>query len=408
MTTAATPVPSRHPVTSRPVPIGIRLIAAALRIGPPDQARWDRIGADLTAGDPAMARLVETMSGPDGTAQKELFGAVARDGLAHTDDVPEPMREFFAMAETPPKWVDFARVRRGQRALRRGGTDGTYIARDVSFLGGYQFSSFNQTLLRTGVMTKGSNKRFAETLQWALDVTADGGLEPGGVGYRSTLRVRMIHEFVRRYVSRRKDWRADEWGLPINQTDMAATLVGALIAPATGALAMGVVLSPRELDDLAHTTRYVGWLMGVDDYWLPRSYRDGVRILHHTLGALSAPDETTRQLVEPMAADPLTWHLPAPTALRRRIARAAHLSITATYLGPRTMRELGLPALVLPWYPALRIPVNLARSAAALLLPGGLDRAGARGREEQLRFLRQMIGADTAVIGDSADLAHAG
>lgn len=407
MSVISASVPSRHPAAPRPVPIGIRLVAAALRIGPPDQAQWERIGADLTAGDPAMARLVETMSGADGVAQKELFEAVARDGLTHTADVPEPMREFFATAETPPEWVDFARVRRGQRSLRRGGTDGTYIARDVSFLGGYQFSSFNQTLLRTGVMTKGSNKRFAETLQWALDVTDDGGLEPGGVGYRSTLRVRMIHEFVRRYVAHRADWRADDWGLPINQTDMAATLVGALIAPATGALAMGVVLSPRELDDIAHTTRYVGWLMGVDDYWLPRSFRDAVRILHHTLGALSAPDETTRQLVEPMAADPLDWHLPAPTGLRRRIARALHLSITATYLGPRTMRDLGLPALVLPWYPALRIPVNLTRSAAALLLPGGLERAGERGRAEQLRFLRQMVGTDDASVGSSAQVAHA-
>ncbi len=408
MSATSASVPSRHPDAPRPVPMGIRLVAAALRIGPSDQAQWDRIGADLTAGDPAMARLVDTMSGADGAEQKELFETVARDGLARTSDVPVAMREFFTMAENPPEWVDFARVRRGQRSLRRGGADGTYIARDVSFLGGYQFSSFNQTLLRTGVMKKGSNKRFAETLQWALDVTDDGGLEPGGVGYRSTLRVRMIHEFVRRYVSRRSDWQAEDWGLPINQTDMAATLVGALIAPATGGLAMGVVLSPRELDDIAHTTRYVGWLMGVDDYWLPRSFRDGVRILHHTLGALSAPDETTRQLVEPMAADPLDWHLPAPTGLRRKVARALHLSITATYLGPRTMRELGLPTLVLPWYPAMRIPVNLARSAAALFLPGGLERAGRRGREEQLRFLEQMIGTSTAAIGDSATVAHAG
>ncbi|EUA35668.1 hypothetical protein I553_6308 [Mycobacterium xenopi 4042] len=43
--------------------------------------------------------------------------------------------------------------------------------------------------------------------------------------------MRLIHALVRRHVAAMPDWRADEWGVPVNQTDMAATLVGALIAP---------------------------------------------------------------------------------------------------------------------------------------------------------------------------------
>jgi hypothetical protein len=286
--------------------------------------------------------------------------------------------------------------------LRRGGADGTYIARDVSFLGGYQFSSFNKTLLRTGVMEKGSNKRFAETLQWALDINGEGGLEPLGAGYQATIRVRLIHEYVRRHVAALPDWRGDEWGLPVNQTDMAATLVGALIAPPAAGLGMGIVLSPSELDDIAHMTRYVGWLMGIHEDWLPHSFRDGVRILYQTLGALSKPDETTKQLATPMADDPLEWHYSAMTGLRRRIARSQHLSVTSSFLGPRTMRKLGLPAFVLPWYPLMRMPVNLARSLAALALPGGLDRAATRGRREQEEFMRTMMGGDDTTIGESA------
>ena len=83
------------------------------------------------------------------------------------------------------------------------------------------------------------------------------------------------------------DWRNDEWGVPVNQTDMAATLVGALIAPPAGAIGMGLVSSPAELDGIAHLTRYAGWLIGVEDDWLPRSFRDGIRILFHTLTALA-------------------------------------------------------------------------------------------------------------------------
>ncbi|MBS9531983.1 DUF2236 domain-containing protein [Mycobacterium sp. M1] len=398
----STPIPTRHPDSFGSVPATVRLLAGALAIAKPDPQRWHEIGEGLTVGDEPMRRLVEWMSATGTKQTRPIFDRIVAEGLAAAPDAPEPLREFFAAVEPIPAWVDMAKVRRGQRALVRGGADGTYIARDVSFLGGYQFASFNKTLLRTGVLEKGSNKRFAETLQWAMDVTSEGGLDPLGAGYQATIRVRLIHEYVRRHVAALPDWRGDEWGLPVNQTDMAATLVGALIAPPSAAMGMGILLSPGELDAIAHLTRYVGWLMGIHDEWLPRSFRDAVRILYHTLGALSEPDETTRQLAVPMADDPMEWHYRAMTRLRRRIARAQHLSVTSGFLGPWTMRKLGLPAYVPPWYQLLRMPVNLVRSAAALTLPGGAARAAVRGRREQEVFMRTMMGGDDTTIGASA------
>ncbi|MCV7314595.1 DUF2236 domain-containing protein [Mycolicibacillus parakoreensis] len=395
-------IPTRHPDRPGPVPAPVRLLAGALGVGAPTAAQWQRLGARLTAGDDPMAALVESMTAAGAETTRPLFDRILVDGIDAVPEAPEPLRRFFAEFEPIPEWVDPARIRRGQRALRRCGADGMYIARDVSLMGGYQFSSFNRTLIRTGTLEKGSNKRFAETMQWAMDVIADDGLTLRGSGYRATLRVRLIHEYVRRYVAGLPDWRAADWGLPVNQTDMAATLVGALVAPPVGALGLGVVLSPRELDAIAHLTRYVGWLMGVDDEWLPRSFREAIRILYHTLGALSAPDESSRQLAVPMADDPLAWHYRALAGLRRRMARSQHLSIASGFLGPRAMRALGLPAFVLPWYPLVRVPVNLVRSAAALALPGGIERAAARGGREHDALMRTMMGTQDTTIGASA------
>ncbi len=400
-------IPTRHPESPRPIPAGVRAIATALAIKDPTPQQWQMLGERLTVGDEPMDRLVKWMSDAGMEQTRPLFERALRDGIAAVPDAPAPLRDFFESVETLPDWVDVRLLRKGQRALRRGGADGMYIARDVSLLGGYQFSGFNKTLLRTGALEKGSNKRFAETMQWAMDVISEGGLEHLGVGYQSTIRVRLIHSFVRRHVSAMPDWRADEWGLPVNQTDMAATLVGALVAPAVGAIGMGVVLSPSEFGAVAHLTRYVGWLIGVEDQWLPRSFRDSVRVLAHTLSALAEPDESSKQLAAPMVEDPLAWHYDALPGLRRRIARAQHLSITSAFLGRRTVRDLGLPSYALPWYPLLRMPVNLARSAAALGLPGGMERADQRGRREHRELLRTMIGANaSATIGESA--AHVG
>lgn len=373
-----------------------------LGIRNPDAQQWRRLGERLTVGDEPMDRLVDWMSSAGMAQMRPLFEKALAEGIDNVPDAPQPLREFFIGVETTPSWVDRDTLRKAQRALQRGGSDGMSIARDVSLLGGYQFSGFNKTLLRTGALEKGSNKRFAETMQWAMDVISDGGLDPLGVGYRSTLHVRLIHAFVRRHVAELPDWRADEWGLPVNQTDMAATLVGALVAPPIASLAMGILPAPGELDAIAHLTRYVGWLIGVEDEWLPRSFRDSVRVLYHTSTALAVPDETTRQLSVPMAADPLAWHYRGIRGLRRRLAWAQHLSITSAFLGPSAMRILGLPAYMPPWYPLVKMPVNLIRSAVAIASPGGMDRAVGRGRREQQALLRTIIGDNQATIGASA------
>jgi len=396
------PVPTRHPLRPGPVPAAIRLFATVLGIREPTPARWRMLGEQLAVGDEPMDRLVEWMASAGMAQTRPMFDRILVSGIANVPDAPEPLREFFTDVEAVPDWVDWNLIRLGARAMRRGGADGMYIARDVSLLGGYQFSGFNKTLIRTGALEKGSNKRFAETMQWALDVISEDGMAPLGVGYRSTIRVRLIHAFVRRHVGAMPDWRSDEWGVPVNQTDMAATLVGALVAPPTGGLGMGLVLSPKEYDGIAHLTRYVGWLIGVRDEWLPRSFRDAIRVLYHTVAALSEPDESTKLLAMPMVEDPLGWHYRSLSGMRRRLARAQHLSVTSGFLGPRAMRSLGLPAYVLPWYPAVRLPVNLARSIAALARSGGVNRAALRGEREQKALLRRMIGDDQAMIGESA------
>ena len=48
-------------------------------------------------------------------------------------------------------------------------------------------------------------------MQWAMDVISEGGLDPIGIGYRSTIRVRLIHAFVRRHVAAMPDWRISTW-----------------------------------------------------------------------------------------------------------------------------------------------------------------------------------------------------
>ena len=398
-------VPERHPERPRRVPGGIALFGRLLGVGAPTDAEFANLGRLLMAGDPMMDDVVAEMSALGMRETRPLFEQALVDGIDAVDDPPPLMEAFFRHIEATPDWVDHDQLTLAAQVMQSGGADGLYIARDVALLGGYQFSGFNQTLLRTGALTKGSNKRFAETSRWALDVISEGGLQLRGAGYRSTIRVRFIHSMVRRHVESMPDWDNDRWGLPINQTDMAATLVGSLVAPSIGVAGLGLVNSPSEYRAVGHLTRYVGWLIGVDDDFLPADFRDAVRILVHTSAALSTPDETSKVLAAPMVDDPDQWHYDSYPGVRRRIARSQHLGIARAFLGRAALRQLGVDDSALPWYPPLVFALNLARSAAAQL-PGGRRRAARAGAERADAFLSTMM-PTPVVIGDSSTIARA-
>ncbi len=395
-------VPRRHP--ARPLHIGgAGAIAKALRIPPPDAEAWDLLGGDLLVADPLSDDLVEWMIASGMKRARAMFDQACAHGIASVPDAPEQLRGFFEIVESDPPWLERDRLRRAPDAFALAGLDGLYIARDVAFLGGYRAAGFNKTLIRTGALEKGSAKRFAETTQWAQSVTHPGGMEKFGPGYRATLEVRLIHSFVRRHVLAMDDWDVDEWGLPINQTDMAATMVGAMLTPFIAGLALGLVPSVREAEDVTHVSRYAGWLMGVEERWLPTSYRDAVRILTHTLMAILEPDETTQVMARPMGNDPLGWHFTGRFAgLRRRVARSQHLSITTAVLGPRAMASLGLPA-TLPWYPVVKAPVNFAVGRLVRLVPPLRQRYAVRSRQQVDDFVALLSGSSDSQLGQAAE-----
>lgn len=400
-------VPARHPGQPADVTPVLALAARLLGVKPPTDTQWEAIGAALTVSDRPADELVEWMYAVGMGTARPLFDRAVAGGIDGIADPPEPLRAFFRLVERPPSWVDWDRIALGQRTFQRAGVDGVYLTRNVPFLGGFAVSGINRTLMftKTGQSgATGGGQRFAESLRWGLDVIGDG-VAPGGPGYRSTLQVRLIHALVRRHVAALPGWRPAEWGVPVNQTDTAATMLGALYAPVLAAMAMGMIYTPRELDGAAHMARYAGWLMGIEERYLPVSFRDATRQLCHYLMALSSPDETSRKLAQPMAADPLDWHYPRLAPLRRRIAWAQQLSIARAYLGGARMRQLGLPAHMPPWYPALKLPVNLTRSGLALAVPGGRDRQARSGLRRQRAFMSTLTGPKTAVIGGSASYA---
>ena len=350
-------IPSRHGAARAQAHSLLGSLRMAVGGDPePDAARWQAMGEGLMQGDAPADRLVDWMFAGDMKQTRPMFERALEKGIKAVPEAPAPLREFFELVERRPHWVDMALVEEGALVNDRGGMDYFFVDRDLALMGGYQASAFNKALLLTGALQKGAVRRVAETVQWWLDCTGKGGMERFGAGFKSTVRVRMIHAMVRRHVGRLPEWRMAEWGLPINQVDMAATALAFPMVMLLGGRAMGVPLTRRDAQAGMHLGRYAAWLMGVEERWLPRDEREGRILLYQLSLSITNPDETSKLLGRALMDEPLQRPYARLRWLRCRFEHARHLSVSRFFLGRAGMRNLGLPEHVLPWYPLLRAP----------------------------------------------------
>jgi hypothetical protein len=341
-------------------------------------------------GDEPMDRLVDWMIAEGLPRTRPLFEAAVSRGIRAVPNAPPPLHDFFTVAEARPAWVEERLLRAGVQASGRAGLTGMMVLRDLGLLAGYRFAAINKTLVLTGALEGGAQRRLAETTRWWLAVTRPGGMDPCAPGYRETLHVRLVHALVRRRVSSMPEWNPAHDGVPINQCDMQATYFGFSIVYLIGSRAMGVKLSPRDGAAIMHLWRYVAWLMGVEERWLCAFENEGRIALYQNLLSQMGPDESSRRLGRALENEPLQRHYPNLGWLRGRWNRAKHLSVARAFVGADGMEALGLPRNVLPWYPILTVPLRFLFHRAASVIPFGrawVSRSGLRAQQQYLATL---------------------
>ncbi len=365
----------------------------------PSKERWQALGEGLMRGDPPADRLLDWMQAEGMGRTMPLFQRALKSGLAAIPDGPTPLREFFTLCETDPPWLDRKRLAEGARVTQSWGMRLYYALRDAALMGGYQASAFNRTLILTGALEGGTPRRVAETMKWTTDCLTDGGMDIGGAGFRGTLHVRLMHALIRRRLLQRPDWDVTELGLPINQTDMAATNYGFSVVGLLGVRVLGVPVTRKDAHAVMHAWKYINWLMGVEPQWLTDNEMEGRRLLYQMLLAQAPPDESSRQLGRALMEETQSVPYPHFRRLRTRFEQARHLSITRLFVGARGMRDLGLPRLVLPWYPVLSAPFTFFWQVAHRLIPGGRDRASRLGHERIVRLVDLHFGGTRPQVG---------
>jgi hypothetical protein len=114
--------------------------------------------------------------------------------------------------------------------------------------------------------------RLMETTQWFIDCMGEGAMEPGGAGWASTVRVRLLHTTMRRRLleKSRREWETKGFsvynekveGIPISQEDMVSTLNSFTSAPLLCLIKTGLTPLPQECEDWTALWRVIGYYLG--------------------------------------------------------------------------------------------------------------------------------------------------
>lgn len=290
-----------------------------------------RLQADPLA-DELMAEMVAER-GPQ--AAYEVFGFLSEKLTASTARLPERMQAFLSDLSLPP-WADPEQLRTAEHVFVDHGPHFLLFLYHKSLPTLYACAHGAQVLYRTGRLTPGTTgqpdfapftRRVGETGRFVLDVMLRDGLSHGGPGLLATRKVRLIHAAIRAFVQR-EGWDEATLGKPINQEDLAITLMTFSVSMMDALDTLRLAYSREEAEAWLHAWKVVGHEMGIVDELLPADLPQGRALLQAILDRQLAPSEAgqvlTRALLEFVAGNlPGTWLDASSQGLMQHLLRPA-------------------------------------------------------------------------------------
>ena len=374
----------------------------------PNKQLCDAFGHGLLRGDPPMDTLLDWMQAEGMAKTRPLFKQALDKGIDTIPDAPKPLKDFFAIIDSKPAWLDEALLERGAEAYAMMGGDVFYASRDFVLMGGYLSSSINEVLYRAGGLDRGANRRVAETAQWYYEMTGRGSLQRFAPGFKSTIHVRFVHALIRKRITNQDDWDVAADGIAVNQTDMVGTWLGGTIGAFIGSLLLGrLTVSYPDIKAAMHLGKYSHWLMGVEEEFLTDDPIEAAYRLANLVMMQPGPTDVCLTMAQALAEQPMQTEYARFAELRRRWKRYTHLSRNRFFLGKRAMQQLGLPTHIPGWYPMLGLPPKAALSfGRRFLLPGQRAALARRGRAEQRRLVDEVYGSQHRAINPEAVASH--
>jgi hypothetical protein len=228
-------------------------------------------------GDPLADGVIRQLFEQGGISRvNELMQKlVDNDGMppAH---LPEVVRDYLASTSGLPA-LESTAIEQGEQLFARLGPEMLVVLGFYGLPMDYAAGKGVRVLHRTAYLAERPMRRVLETTQMVIDVMAPGGLGPHGRGLRAAQKVRLMHAAVRHLLTHDRDasWNTAELGVPINQEDMAGTLMTFGYIVLAGLERLGIAVSEAEREAYFQCWTAIGRVMGVREELIPANISEG-------------------------------------------------------------------------------------------------------------------------------------
>ncbi|MCB0577692.1 MAG: DUF2236 domain-containing protein [Phaeodactylibacter sp.] len=287
--------------------------------------------------DEAMARVLERKGKEEAY---RLFDLLIRNIGMPTAQLPAEVQPLLEATPALPPFTDADAVADAHRFFLDHGAKCLFLLYYKSLPLLYCMHKGTPVLARTSRLTNQDQslrifaRRIAETGQFLIDVMTPGELSLRGRGIQSIQKVRLIHAAIRQFLLA-EGWDEQRLGLPINQEDMAMTLMTFSVAVLDGLEQFGIH-EPQPLQEAyLQTWKGIGYNLGVAEALLPDNVAEGRFLMNKILERQAAPSEEGRLLTRALIEF-------AQDVLRNEKLALAPETIIRYLVGPERAAMLGI------------------------------------------------------------------
>jgi len=198
----------------------------------------------------------------------DLMARLVRDDQLDPTGLPTVVQEFLAASSQLPAWADTALIAEGESLFWDFGEPMISALFCYSLPFCYLGRKGVQVLAMTARLYTNPTRRVVETAQFLVDTLQRGGLGASGGGIRAAQKVRLMHAAIRLQILESGQWKAD-FDMPINQEDMAGTLMAFSWVVLDGLEKMGFPLDSSSKNGYLHCWKVIGHILGVREDLMP-------------------------------------------------------------------------------------------------------------------------------------------
>lgn len=278
-------------------------------VGATGSSRWtdELLDRMRQLGDPvADTRVAAVLERGGVEAVNAIMCTLVRLEQPVPEELPGELKDYLDATRPLPEWADLRRINRAQQIFETWGVLIVLCLFCASLPSSYAAAKGVKVLHLTARFDTDTRRRAMETGQFLMDALTLGGLGVHGKGRRTIQHIRLMHAAVRHLITARNEQQPGlwdpEWGMPINQEDLAGTLIafsGVVVDPM---VRLGVQLSDADIDAYLHVWNVIGHLLGVRDELLVRDADDAAALFEairrRHFRASPEGQELTRSLLE--------------------------------------------------------------------------------------------------------------